>query len=316
MKVNKLKIMHQPVLKKEAIKNLNIKKDGIYLDATLGEGGHAEGILQKLGSRGFLIGIDCDKASIERAERRLSVYKKRFSLIRENYIALPVILKRLKIEKLDGILLDLGLSSLQIDSRFRGFSFRFQAPLDMRMDERSRLKARDLINRLTEDELKKLFFQFGEERYSKRIAKNIARGRRKKPIEKTLELVKIIEEVLPQTGHFHRLHPATRIFQALRIAVNQELDNLRIFLKESIDFLEKRGRLAVISYHSLEDRIVKIFFRDLAKTCICPPNFPICRCNIQPRLKIINNKPLRPGKPELERNPRSRSAKLRIAERL
>ena len=311
-----LKIVHQPVLKKEVIKNLKIKKKGIYLDATLGEGGHAEGILKKVARQGCLIGIDRDEEAIKRARRRLRSFKKQVIFIRENYKALPMILKQLKIDKVDGILLDLGVSSLQLESCCRGFSFRFSSPLDMRMDKRARLKASDLINKLSEANLRNLFFQFGEERYSKRIAKRIVKERIKKRIETTDELVRIIKEAFPGESRFHRLHPATRIFQALRIAVNQELDNLQVFLKESVGFIKRGGRIVIISYHSLEDRIVKNFFKELSKGCICPPDFPLCCCEITPKLKIVTVKPIRPEENEIKLNPRARSAKLRIAEKL
>jgi len=314
--VNEFKIVHQPVLKKEVIKNLKIKKRGIYLDATLGEGGHAEGILKKLTQQGCLIGIDRDEEAIKRACQRLWSFRTQVIFIRENYKTLPRILKQFKIDKVDGILLDLGLSSLQLESQYRGFSFRLLAPLDMRMDKRTRLKANDLINNLSEDDLRKLFFQFGEERYSKRIAKYIVKERMKKPIKTTYELVRIIKEALPGKSRFQRLHPATRIFQALRIAVNQELDNLQVFLEESIGFMKKGSRIMVISYHSLEDRIVKKFFKELSKGCICPPDFPFCCCGITPKLKIITTKPIRPKENEIKLNPRARSAKLRIAEKL
>lgn len=307
---------HRPVMKEEIVANLRIKKSGIYIDATLGEGGHAEGILRKLGSEGCLIGIDWDEEAIEQARRRLDSFKKQVIFVRENYKELPAILKQLKIDKIDGILLDLGVSSLQLESCHRGFSFRLPALLDMRMDRRRRLKAGNLINKLSENDLKKIFFQFGEERYSKRIAKGIAQARKTEPIKTTLELADIVKTALPGRNRFQRIHPATRIFQALRIAVNQELDNLHVFLKESICVLEKGGRIAVISYHSLEDRIVKRFLKDSAKTCLCPQDFPVCRCEIHPRLKIITSRPIKPEENEINSNPRSRSARLRIAEKI
>ena len=308
--------VHRPVLKKEAIANLKIKKSGIYVDATLGEGGHAEGILRKLGPKGCLVGIDWDEEAIEQARRRLSSFRKQVIFVRENYKELPGILKQLKIAKIDGILLDLGVSSLQLESRHRGFSFRLPSLLDMRMDRRKKLKAGNLINKLSENDLKKIFFQFGEERYSKRIAKRIVQARKMKPVETTLELAEIVKAAFPGRNRFQRIHPATRIFQALRIAVNRELDNLRVFLEESICFLNKGGRIAVISYHSLEDRIVKRFFKDSAKTCLCPQDFPVCRCEIHPQLKIITARPVKPEENEIKSNPRSRSAKLRIAEKI
>ncbi len=309
--------IHRPVLKKEVIANLRIKRDGIYIDATLGEGGHAARILKKLvPDEGCLIGIDCDEEAIEQARRRLASFKKQVVFVRENYKELPAILAQLKINKVDGILLDLGVSSLQLESCHRGFSFRWSASLDMRMDRRKRLRASHLINKLSENDLKKMFFQFGEERYSKKIAKRIVQARKKKPIKSTLELAGIVKTALAGRNRFQRIHPATRIFQALRIAVNQELDNLQVFLKESICFLNTGGRIAVISYHSLEDRIVKRFFKDSAKTCVCPQDFPVCRCKIQPQLKIITTRPIKPEDNEIKSNPRSRSAKLRIAEKI
>ena len=307
---------HRPVLKKEVIANLRIKKSGIYVDATLGGGGHAEGILRKLGPEGCLIGIDWDEEAIEQARRKLDSFKKQVIFVRENYKELPAILKQLKIDKIDGILLDLGVSSLQLESCHRGFSFRLPALLDMRMDRRKRLRASHLINKLSENDLKKMFFQFGEERYSKKIAKGIVQARKTEPIKTTLELAGIVKTALAGRNRFQRIHPATRIFQALRITVNQELDNLHVFLKESICFLNTGERIAVISYHSLEDRIVKRFFKDSAKTCVCPQDFPVCRCEIQPQLKIITTRPVKPEDNEIKNNPRSRSARLRIAEKI
>ncbi len=307
---------HNPVLLKELIQNMDIKKEGIYLDATLGCGGHAEAILNRLGSRGRLIGIDCDEEAIKEAGKLLAPFGKQVVFVRDNYRNIAVILKTIKIDKVDGIILDLGVSSLQLDSPERGFSFRFNSRIDMRMDSRSRLKAGDLINQSSEEELRRIFYQFGEERYSKKIVENIVRYRDKEPIKTTLQLVEIIEKSLPKKNRVQRIHPATRIFQALRIAVNQELNNLNVFLKESVGYLKKGGRMAVISYHSLEDRIVKQFFKDLSKSCICPPDFPVCCCKIIPELKILTGKPLRPEKREIEKNPRARSAKLRVAEKL
>ena len=316
MKLSRSKVFHQPVLKKEVIKYLKIKKGGRYIDATLGEGGHAEGILKKLGAKGYLLGIDWDEEATAKSKKRLAPFKEKIKIIKESYTALPDILKRLKIGKVDGILLDLGVSSLQLETPDRGFSFRLLGPLDMRMDKSLKRGADYFINSLSGDKLEELFIRFGEERYSKGIARQILRERMEKPIETTFELSRIIKKAIPKGKVNYRIHPSTRVFQALRIAVNRELDNIKSVLEGSIHCLKKNGRIAVISYHSLEDRIVKNFFRDLSKSCLCPPGLPVCRCGTNPQLKVVTRKPITPREGEILNNPRSRSAKLRLAEKL
>ena len=292
---------------------LDVKPDGIYLDCTLGGGGHAKIIGEQLDGRGMIVGLDQDEDAIEAATENLSGLSCEIKIVHENFSRLEKILNDLGVEKIDGALFDLGVSSHQIDTAARGFSYMKDSPLDMRMDRQKNFTARDVINRYDEDALIKIFREYGEEKFSKRIAAAICKARKISPIETTGELVKIIEHAAPRTKNSG--HPAKRIFQAIRIEVNGELEILSDAIKNSVARLKIGGRLAVITFHSLEDRIVKETFKALAQGCICPKNFPICVCNHKPEIKILG-KPRTPTPAELETNSRAQSAKLRVAEKL
>ncbi|MCK9478623.1 MAG: 16S rRNA (cytosine(1402)-N(4))-methyltransferase RsmH [Firmicutes bacterium] len=300
---------HIPVMLNEAIEALCIKENGIYVDGTLGGGGHAIKIVEK-GAR--LVGIDRDESAIKAAKDRLFG---RFELINDNYNNIKIILKTLIINKIDGALLDLGVSSHQVDTPLRGFSYRFDAPLDMRMDSKSSLTAWHIVNQFEIAEIEKIFFSYGEEQYSKAIAKKIVEMRSIGPIETTFELVDIIKNAIPAKAHRNK-HPAKKVFQALRIAVNDELSQLSATLEDFCEALNIGGRIAVITFHSLEDRIVKNTFAALARGCDCPSDFPVCVCGKKQTLKLITKKPITPSKSELLENPRSASAKLRVAEKI
>ena len=308
-------LKHETVLLQESIDNLDIKNDGIYVDCTLGGGGHSELILQELGEEGHLIGIDQDEFALEKAKIRLEDYADRLTLVRDNFQNVKKVLYYNGFEKADGLLMDLGFSSFQVDDEERGFSYQHDAELDMRMDRRQKLTARSIVNRWNQRELTKIFREYGEENWSKRIAKFIVRKRRDNPINTTGDLVDIIKSAIPAGARRGGPHPAKRTFQALRIAVNDELNVLKKVLEDSLDILNPGGRICVISFHSLEDRIVKHFFKDREKECICPKDMP-CTCDIEPELKVITRKPIMPSEEEVERNPRSRSARLRVAEKL
>ncbi len=306
---------HISVLLHESVEALNIKPDGIYADGTMGGGGHSEQIVQKLGDSGMLIGIDRDTEALAASQKRLSSYSN-VRYVHSNYKEIKDILSSLDVDKLSGAVLDLGVSSYQLDCRERGFSYMEDAPLDMRMNPEDSLSAYDVINTYSEEELAKIFFAYGEEKFSRKIARIIAERRQNKPIETTLELVDIIKAAIPEKFRQKGSHPAKRVFQAVRIEVNGELRDLKGALDDFFDSLEKGGRLAVITFHSLEDRIVKNAFNEYATGCTCPKDFPICVCGKTPRGKVITRKPILPGQEEYDNNKRSKSAKLRIVEKL
>ena len=295
---------------------LQIKKNGIYLDGTLGDGGHAEQILTGLGPRGLLVAFEQDKDSISFAEKRLQPFKSQTKIFHDNFKNARKVLAEEKIGLLDGILLDLGVSSRQLENPERGFSFASDAFLDMRMDQRTKTTAFDLLNNSSENELATIFKEFGEERWAKRIARAIVRKRETTPIRTTGELSKLILSVVPAKSRKYRIHPATRVFQALRIAVNKELKALSTVLDDGVECLKPSGRFCVISFHSLEDRLVKTRFRQFQKGCICPIDIPQCVCGRKSVLKVITKKPIVPTEDEVKKNPRARSAKLRVAEKV
>ena len=306
---------HIPVMPKEVLELLQCKPGGIYVDATIGLGGHAQEILEKIQPGGLLIGIDRDKESLERVEARLKSFGNSLRLLHENYKNLPLILNNLASRPVDGILLDLGVSSYQLLSPERGFSFQSDVMLDMRMDRTQQWTAADLVNRLSEAELADLIYRYGEERLSRRIAAAIIQERRKAPITRCNQLAEIISRVFRVRGH-QGIHPATRTFQALRIAVNEELEGLEDFLTEAFGFLKPGGRIAVIAFHSLEDRIVKRTFRRLAGQCVCDAPPELCTCPRETLANLITTRPMTPGPEELASNPRARSARLRSLERI
>ena len=307
---------HIPVLLKESIDFLFPKQNGIYVDATLGGAGHSLEILKRTDGKAKLIGIDQDEDAIRAAEQKINGSGYKSTIIKGNFANIKEILEGSNIPAVDGILFDLGISSYQIETPERGFGLRTDGPLDMRMDRSLGTSAEDLVNQLEALELKKIIKEFGEERFAGRIANAIVREREKIPIKTTFQLKGIIEKALPPSAPQKKLNSVTRTFQALRIEVNAELENLKRALNDSIDLLKKHGRIVVISYHSLEDRIVKDKFRLEAKDCVCPPKFPKCVCDHEKRLNILTKKPVQPGEAEIEKNPRSRSAKLRAAERI
>jgi len=294
---------------------LQIKPDGIYIDGTAGGAGHSSAIASRLGERGRLIALDQDETAVAVASERLSVFGERARVVRSNFCELASVCESLGIDRIDGLLLDLGVSSYQLDTAERGFSYQADAPLDMRMDVRNPLTARTVVNEYSEDALRRILFEYGEERFSSRIASNIIRERAKAPIETTGELVEIIKRSIPLAQRDGGHHPAKRSFQALRIEVNSELDVIAPAIRSAVRLLSPGGRIAIITFHSLEDRIVKQTFSELAQGCTCPKNFPICVCGRRPEVKVITKKPILPDAEELEINPRARSAKLRVAER-
>lgn len=306
---------HVSVLLNECIENLNIRPDGIYVDGTLGLGGHSYEIASRL-TTGRLIGIDRDETAIERAGARLAPFANRVTLVHGNFCDTASILDSLGIDKVDGMLFDLGVSSPQLDESERGFSYMNDAPLDMRMDQSSSLTAHDIVNDYSEAQLNRIFWDYGEERYARRISAAIVKARGERPIETTLELVDIIKSALPAAALREKQHPAKRCFQAIRIAVNDELGAISALMDTAPDKLKVGGRLCVISFHSLEDRIVKSGIAARENGCTCPREAPICTCGFVKTLKSVCRKPILPGEDEIERNPRSRSAKLRVAERV
>lgn len=316
---------HIPVLLNEVISGLEIKPNGIYVDLTLGGAGHSSEIAKKL-SNGILIGFDKDVEAISESTKKLSTVIKiskdglpkagEALLINKDFKLAPEILKSLGIESVDGILIDLGVSSHQIDTPSRGFSFKTRGDLDMRMDQSQSLTAKKLVNELSEEQLKKIFWEFGEEEFASKIAKNIVKERQNGPIETTLQLNEIVENALPKKVVFSRGGAAKKVFQALRIAVNGELDNLKETLENLIEMLKPGGKICIISFHSLEDRIVKSVFKEKSLGCVCPPSFPKCVCNHKASIKIITKKPIVASEQELKQNSRSASAKLRIAEKI
>jgi len=310
-----LKFKHVPVMLNEVLEGLNIKEDGIYVDGTLGGAGHSTEIVKRL-STGKLIGIDQDENAIKKSKEVLADYSDRTIIVKENFKNIKNVLNTLGINKVDGILLDLGVSSHQLDEEERGFSYNKDAPLDMRMDRGNAFSAWDVVNKYSEKELEKIIWDFGEEKWAKRIAKFIVEERREAPIDTTFELVSVIKKAIPKKVRSQGGHPARKTFQAIRIEVNQELDILKNSILNANEVLNESGRLCIITFHSLEDRIVKDTFKYLNKDCICPPEFPVCTCNKKRELKILTRKPIIPSEEEIETNPRSRSAKLRIGEKV
>ena len=310
-----MEFKHTSVLLEETIDNLRIKPEGIYVDGTLGGGGHSFQIASALSGAGRLIGIDQDEAAIDAAGARLKPYEERVTLVRDNYRNARQVLRRLGIDKADGIVLDLGVSSFQLDNAQRGFSYRYDTALDMRMDLRQSLTAADIINKYTETKLYHVIRDYGEEQFAKNIAKHIVNARKDKPVETTGELNEIIKAAIPAKMRAAGGHPSKRTFQAIRIECNQELEVLKDSLDDFIEMLNPGGRICIITFHSLEDRIVKAAFRRNENPCTCPPDFPVCVCGKASRGKVITRKPILPSKEEMEVNKRSKSAKLRVFER-
>ena len=306
---------HVSVLLEECLEGLAIKPDGIYVDGTLGGAGHSSRIAARL-TTGRLIGIDRDSVALKAAGERLAPYKDRVTLVHSNFCEIKQVLHDLDISGVDGILLDLGVSSPQLDDAQRGFSYMADAPLDMRMNSQDALSAYTVVNTWPQEELKRILYNYGEERYAPQIAAAICRKREVKPVETTLELVDIIRSAMPPAALREKQHPAKRSFQAIRIAVNDELGSVEKVMRDAVDCLNPGGRLAIITFHSLEDRIVKIGMADAAKGCTCPPNFPVCVCGNKPKVKPITRKPIVSGDEELQKNPRARSAKLRVCEKI
>ena len=309
-----MEFKHKSVLLNETIDGLNIKPDGIYVDGTLGGGGHAYEVCRRLGEKGSIVGIDQDAAAIEAASARLKDFGEKVTIVRSNYCDMKSKLHELGIDKVDGIVLDLGVSSYQLDTAERGFSYREDAPLDMRMDTRQKMTARDIVNDYTEADLYRVIRDYGEDKFAKNIAKHIVQARAVKPVETTAELSEIIRASIPMKFQKKSGHPAKRTFQAIRIELNRELDVLRDSLDDMIDLLNPGGRLCIITFHSLEDRIVKSAFRKNENPCTCPPDFPVCVCGKKSKGSIITKKPILPSEEELEYNSRSKSATLRIFE--
>ena len=306
---------HQSVLLDETIENLNIQPEGIYVDGTLGGGGHAFHVCSRLNEKGRFIGIDQDAAAIEAAGKRLSPFEDKVTIVRSNYSDMKQVLTDLGISRVNGIVLDLGVSSYQLDTVERGFTYRENAPLDMRMDQRQEKTARDIVNGYSEMELYGIIRDYGEDKFAKNIAKHIVRAREEKPIETTDELTEVIKAAIPMKFRVVGGHPAKRTFQAIRIELNHELDVLKNHLNEMVELLDTNGRICIITFHSLEDRIVKNIFRKCENPCECPPSFPTCVCGKKSLGKVITRKPILPSEEELEVNPRSKSAKLRVVER-
>lgn len=311
-----MEFKHKSVLLEETIGGLDIKPDGIYVDGTLGGAGHAAEVCKKLSAKGRFIGIDQDQDAIIAASERLREFGEKVTVIRSNYCCAVKELRQRGIEQVDGILLDLGVSSYQLDNPERGFTYRVDAPLDMRMDQRSTRTASDIVNGYDERELYRVIRDYGEDKFAKNIAKHIVMERAKKPIETTGELTAVIRRAIPMKMQAAGGHPAKRTFQAIRIELNHELDILKESLDEMVDILSNRGRICIITFHSLEDRIVKNIFRENENPCICPSNFPVCVCGRKSKGKVITRKPILPSAQEMEANPRAKSAKLRIFERV
>ena len=306
---------HISVLYQETIDMLNIKEDGIYVDGTMGGAGHSLGICKKLSEEGIFIGIDQDDFVFDRAKVRLESTDCKKEFVKGNFHDIKEILMDLGIDKIDGMMADLGVSSFQIDDETRGFSFKKDGPLDMRMDKSKSFSAKELVNTYSYEDLRRVISEYGEEQFAGNITKHILKNREEKPIETTYELVEIIKNAIPKKFH-QKKHPAKKTFQAIRIEVNDEIDALKQSVEDMIDVLDKGGRLAVITFHSLEDRIVKKVFSEYAKGCTCPKEFPVCVCGNTPKVKVLTRKPVLPTEEEIEANPRSRSAKLRVIEKL
>ncbi|MDR2591088.1 MAG: 16S rRNA (cytosine(1402)-N(4))-methyltransferase RsmH [Oscillospiraceae bacterium] len=305
---------HTPVILKESINGLNIKPDGVYVDGTLGLGGHSKEIAKRL-TTGNLIAIDCDSAAIITAKENLKEFESKIVYVNENFSNIAEILKKLEIDKVDGMIFDLGVSSPQLDNKERGFTYNQNANLDMRMDQNATLTAFDIVNNYEEKELQSILYKYGEEKYAKLIVRGIIKQRQQSPVKTTFELNEIVKSSIPASARREAQHPSKRTFQAIRIVVNNELESIKKMLDITPDLLKQHGRLCVISFHSLEDRLVKNAFTKNAKDCECPKGFPICTCNKEVKLKLINRKPITASKDEIISNPRARSAKLRIAEK-
>ena len=310
-----MEFKHQSVLLEETVGNLRVKPDGIYVDGTLGGGGHALAVCQRLSAKGRLIGIDQDQAAIKAAGERLQDFQRNVTIIRSNYCNMKRELQKIGITSVDGIVLDLGVSSYQLDNSERGFTYREDVPLDMRMDQRNPRTAKDIVNQYSENELYRVIRDYGEDKFAKNIAKHICIARQEKCIETTGELAEIIKRAIPMKIRATGGHPAKRTFQAIRIELNQELEVLKNSLDDMIDILNDQGRICIITFHSLEDRIVKNIFRNNENPCICPPEFPVCVCGKRSKGRVITRKPILPGEEELQYNSRSKSAKLRVFER-
>ena len=311
-----MEFQHKSVLLQECIDALDIRPDGIYLDGTLGGAGHSSQIARRLTEGGRLIGVDRDRTALAAAKERLALYADRVTLVHSNFAEIDAILDSLGIPAVDGMLFDLGVSSPQLDDASRGFSYMADAPLDMRMDKDDALTAGEVVNTWPQGELRRILYDYGEERYAPQIAAAICRAREKAPVETTLELVDIIRSAMPAQALREKQHPAKRSFQAIRIAVNDELGAVSRMMQAAVGRLNPGGRLAVITFHSLEDRIVKSEMQQAARGCTCPPEFPVCVCGKKPLVKLVTRKPIVSGPAELEENPRARSAKLRVAEKL
>lgn len=311
-----MEFAHIPVMLNECIEGLNIKADGTYVDGTVGGAGHSIEIVKRLSENGRLICVDKDEDALKVAGERLAPYKDRVTFIHDDYKNLVNELDSIGVGKVDGILLDLGVSSYQLDNAERGFSYMKDAPLDMRMDRSQRISAHEVVNGYTESELARILFDYGEEKLARQIARNIVRARSEKPVETTLELAKIVEDTYPAKTRWKFGHPAKRTFQAIRIEVNDELSSLGEAVTAMARRLEKGGRMAVITFHSLEDRIVKSAFKELSLACTCPPDFPVCVCGKVQEVELVNKKPITASEEELENNSRSQSAKLRVIEKL
>ena len=311
----KLEFVHKSVLLDETVNSLNIKPDGIYVDGTLGGGGHAYEVCKRLGEHGRFIGIDQDAEAIEAASLRLSEFGDKVTIVRSNYVDIDNILKSLDVDLVDGIMLDLGVSSHQLDTVERGFSYKEDAPLDMRMDDRNEMTAKDIVNTYSEMDLYRVIRDYGEDKFAKNIAKHIVIARKEKEIETTNELTEIIKASIPMKIRMNGGHPAKKTFQAIRIELNKELDVLNNSIDKMINLLNDEGRLSIITFHSLEDRIVKTRFRNNQNPCTCPPDFPICVCGKKSKGKVITRKPIIPAEQEIEENKRSKSSKLRVFER-
>lgn len=312
-----MEFRHTSVLLEECIENLNIRPDGIYVDGTLGGAGHSSRIAERLSDEGHLVGIDQDADAIAAATERLRPYGSRVSIVRSNYSNMPQVLRELGIDGVDGILLDLGVSSFQLDTPERGFTYRDpQAPLDMRMDDRQALTAEDIVNTYSEQELYRIIRDYGEDRFARNIAKHIVAERKKHRIATAGELTEIIRGAIPLKVQVTGGHPAKRTFQAIRIELNHELDVLQNTLDDMIDLLNPGGRLCIITFHSLEDRIVKVNFKKNENPCTCPPDFPVCVCGKQSKGRVVTRRPILPSEKEMEQNGRSKSAKLRVFEKI
>ena len=314
--MNQTEFKHISVLLDETIEGLDIKPDGIYMDGTMGGAGHGYEVCKRLEPNGRYIGIDRDEAAIAAGKQRLSEFEDKVSIVRGNYSSASAILKELNIEKVDGIMLDLGVSSHQLDVAERGFSYMADAPLDMRMDKRQERTAYDIVNGYSERELARIIREYGEDKFAQNIAKHIVAMRQEKPIETTGELNEAIRAAIPMKIQKTLGHPSKRTFQAIRIELNEELEELRTALESMIDLLKPGGRFCIITFHSLEDRMVKTMFKQEESPCTCPPEFPVCVCGKKPRVKIITKKPILPSETEQEINSRARSAKLRVLERI